>query len=48
MVTSVINGRIITPEGVKEGVLVIEDNKIREIGNVLPAGSDVIDAGGDM
>lgn len=46
MVTSVINGRIITPEGVKEGVLVIEDNKIRGIGKVLPAGSDVIDAGG--
>ncbi len=46
MVTSVINGRIIAPEGVKEGVLVIEDSKIRGIEKVRPEGSRVIDAGG--
>lgn len=46
MVKVVENGRIVTPDGVEEGVLVIRDGKITEITGSVPAGAEVIDAEG--
>ena len=44
MKTAIVNGRIITPTGIKNGVLVFEDGLITEIGNSVPADAEVIDA----
>lgn len=46
MVKAVKNGRIISPDGVKDGVLVIADGKISEVAGSVPAGSEVVDAEG--
>lgn len=47
MKTAIINGRILAPEGILDGnVLVLEDDKIFGITDCIPAGAEKIDAGG--
>lgn len=49
MLTKIINGRILTPQGwLKDGVLVMSEGKILEVSesDVEVAGAEVIDAGG--
>ena len=47
MKTAIINGRILAPEGILEGkVLVLKDDKILGITDSIPAGAEKIDAGG--
>ncbi|MGM9785646.1 MAG: N-acetylglucosamine-6-phosphate deacetylase [Candidatus Cryptobacteroides sp.] len=46
MVTAVTNGRIVSPEGLKNGVLVLKDGKITGIEDKVPAGALTIDAEG--
>lgn len=41
------NGKIITPNGIRKGVLTLEDGKIKSLGRTVPAGSEVIDAEGN-
>lgn len=48
MVTAIVNGKIIMPDGcISTGVLTIADGRICEIRKDVPAGSEVIDCGGD-
>ena len=46
MKTAITGGRIILPDGIVQGVLVIENGKIREISESVPAGAGTIDAAG--
>ena len=46
MQINIINGRIITPEGIKDGVLVIEGSKIRNLQDEIPHSGINIDAQG--
>ena len=43
---AIINGRIVTPESVVEGKVLVYDEKIQGIVETAPAGADVIDAQG--
>lgn len=47
MVTAIINGNVILPDGLCRGILVLEDGRIKGIQNNIPAGSEVIDAEGN-
>ena len=42
--TAVTNGRIIAPEGIRSGILLVEDGKISGIVDDLPEDATVIDA----
>lgn len=44
MKTAITNGKILTPQGWKEGVLIIEDSKIAGIAHGAPADAQIIDA----
>ena len=46
MVTAIVNGRILAPGGIRHGVLLLEDNRIKGIDNTVPARAAVIDAEG--
>ncbi len=47
MVTAIINGKVITPDGIKEsGALLFEDGRIKGFAAVAPAWARVIDAEG--
>ena len=46
MVTAIVNGRILAPEGIRHGVLLLEDNRIKGIDETVPARAAVIDAEG--
>lgn len=45
--TAIINGKIITPLGIRQGVLVIENGKIACIGRKVPKDAEIIDAQGN-
>ena len=47
MVTAIINGNVILPDGLCRGILVLEDGRIKGIQNNIPAGAEVIDAEGN-
>jgi len=47
MKTAIINGKIITPKGIKKGVLVVENGKIKSISRSVPQDAEVIDAEGN-
>lgn len=47
MVTAIKNGRLVLPEGICTGVLLVEDGKIKGISATVPEGAEVIDCGGD-
>ena len=47
MVTAIINGNVILPDGHCRGILVLEDGRIKGIQNNIPAGAEVIDAEGN-
>lgn len=46
MVTAIVNGRILAPGGIRHGVLLLEDNRIKGIDDTVPARAAVIDAEG--
>ena len=46
MVTAIVNGRILAPGGIRHGVLLLEDNRIKGIDETVPARAAVIDAEG--
>ena len=46
MVTAIVNGRILVPGGIRHGVLLLEDNRIKGIDETVPARAAVIDAEG--
>ena len=46
MVTAIVNGRILVPGGIRHGVLLLEDNRIKGIDDTVPARAAVIDAEG--
>ena len=43
---AIINGRIVTPESVVEGKVLVYDEKIQGVVDAAPAGAEVIDAQG--
>lgn len=50
---AIVNGKIITPlEEIENGTILIEDQKIQEIGRresaVVPEGAKILDAGGKL
>ena len=47
MVTSIVNGKIILPDGICSGVLVMDGGTIKGVVDNVPPGSEVIDAEGD-
>lgn len=47
MVTSIVNGKIILPDGICSGVLVMDGGTINGVVDNVPPGSEVIDAEGD-
>ena len=47
MVTAIINGNVILPDGLCRGILVLEDGRIKGIQNNISAGAEVIDAEGN-
>lgn len=47
MVTAIINGNVILPDGLCRGILVLEDGRIKGIQNNIPTGAEVIDAEGN-
>ena len=47
MVTSIVNGKIILPDGICSGVLVMDGGTIKVVVDNVPPGSEVIDAEGD-
>lgn len=46
MVTAIVNGRILAPGGIRHGVLLLEDNRIKGIDETVPTRAAVIDAEG--
>lgn len=46
MKTLIKNGKVITPKGILEGAVLIEDGKIAGIGDIAPAADETIDAAG--
>ena len=46
MVTAIVNGRILASGGIRHGVLLLEDNRIKGIDETVPARAAVIDAEG--
>ena len=46
MVTAIVNGRILAPGGIRHGVLLLENNRIKGIDETVPARAAVIDAEG--
>lgn len=49
MTTALVNGRVLLPQGVRDGlVVVIEGERIRAVSSEPPADATVIDLGGDL
>lgn len=44
---AIVNGRIITPDGVTSGVLLLDNGKILDIAAEVPEGAEIIDAKGN-
>lgn len=44
MVTAIINGKILTPDKIRSGVLLLENGKIKGIEDSAPAGARILDA----
>ena len=47
MIKAIVNGKLVFPDEIKEGTVLIEDGKILAAGDVIPPkGAEIIDAEG--